>query len=149
MIMFLRGPDVDWFSDLKLAADIPISSFRLCMRADPPAVFWSMLFSAIDAMPLAVRDISIVATDLVPNGFNELVKPAQWSSLASSLKRFESLETFGVTFAGMDDFRLSVPARKVFGEDFGRALKEREKLFAAEGVKASVRLGFVLDPEGV
>ena len=85
----------------------------------------------------------------MPTGFNELVKPAQWSSLASSLKRFESLETFGVTFAGMDDFRLSVPARKVFGEDFGRALKEREKLFAAEGVKATARLGFVLDPEGV
>ena len=84
---------------------------------------------------------------LVPNKFNELVKPSQWTALAKSLKRFEELESFEVTFAGIDDFRLAVPARKVFEEDFGRALKEREKLFAGEGVKAAVKLGFVLDPE--
>ena len=144
---FHYNPGTDWFSDLKLAADIPILSFRLCIRSDPPSVFWSMLVSAMSALPSAVRDISIVATDVVPNGFNELVRPAHWAHLAAMLARRLAgrLASFRLTFAGMDDFRLAPPARAAFSDSFNAVLREREVLFAKSGI--AVAFSFIPDAE--
>ena len=96
-------------------------------------------------VPPSVRSITIVATDLVPNKFNELVKPSQWQHIREALRPLKSLETFSLTFAGMDDFRLSRPARASFGESFNVALKQREAPFAES--KVAVAFRFVADPE--
>ena len=110
-------------------------SFRLSLRSDPPSVFWSMILSAVSALPSTVRTIDIIAADIAPTGFNELVRLAHWEHLAAMLaRRLGCLVSFKLTFAGMDDFRLAPPARAAFGESFNAVLRQREGLFAKSRV---------------
>lgn len=115
------------------------------MRSDPPPLFWSLVLSAVSALPLAVRDVSIVATDVVPNGFNELVKLSQWQCLTDKARRLKKLASLTITFAGMDDFRLAQHARATFSENFNTVLRQREGLLLDSKISASFR--FVPDVE--
>ena len=145
MTICLTG--VDWFRDLRLAEDVRLMSFRLSLRSDPSSVFWSMILSAVSALPSTVRTIDIIAADIAPTGFNELVRPAHWAHLAAMLARRLAgrLASFRLTFAGMDDFRLAPPARAAFSDSFNAVLREREVLFAKSGI--AVAFSFIPDAE--
>ncbi|KAJ3556830.1 hypothetical protein NM688_g1807 [Phlebia brevispora] len=131
---------IDWFRDLKLAEDVPILSFRLSMCSDPLSIFWPMIISATSALPVTVRDIDVVATDIMPNGFNDLVRLSTWQQFADSLRHLKNLQSLKLTFAGMDDFRLADHARASFFEKVNAALRQREELFSNSNSKLAAAL---------
>ena len=144
MTICLTG--VDWFRDLRLAEDVRLMSFRLSLRSDPPSVFWSMILSAVSALPSTVRTIDIIAADIAPTGFNELVRPSRWRQLAEGVARLKNMGSLRLTFAGFDDFRMAQHARAMFAEKVNAALHQREEeLFS--GSHLSVAFRFIPEME--
>lgn len=113
------------------------------MCCDPLSIFWPMIISATSALPVTVHDIDVVATDIMPNGFNDLVRLSTWQQFADSLRHLKNLQSLKLTFAGMDDFRLADHARASFFEKVNAALRQREELFSNSNSKLAVSFRFI------